>query len=102
MSQYPPDPNSHSLELDYEFLITAQDGKEYDVGPVVNALLSLRRDERAKPASDRDKTDLFSKGMEAGIQLAIAKLYGWPAGEAFTAHCNELDQFLADADTERH
>ena len=97
-----PDSDPHRFALDREFLITAADGNAYDVGPAVKAMLSLRRSECAKPASEREKTHVFSQGMEAGIQLAIDVLYGWPAGEAFAAHCQAVEQFLADAETERH
>ena len=101
MPRHDPDPDSHRFALDREFLITAEDGNACDVGPVVKAMLSLRRSERAKPASEREQTHVFSTGMEAGMQLAIDVLYGLPAGEAFAAHCQEIEQFLADADTER-
>ena len=75
MSKHTPNPSSHALSLDYTFLITAQEGNEADVGPLVSGLISTLVPPGADQASMYEQTELFGKGVEAGMRVAIDLLF---------------------------
>jgi len=83
----------------HRFLVTDRAGAEHDLGPLVNQLLTIRRQRQTGAGEEltRPTRDVFV-GVETGIRIAVSTLFGQEAEEAFAAHCDEVERFLRDSD----
>ncbi len=105
--------HSYALEEEYHYYVTDERGARHDLGSLVSAVLSIRRNQTQIREADRQQRDTevlkyrwpadntIQAGIEMGVVLAVERLYGDAAAQAFQAHCDEIERFLEDSDRSR-
>lgn len=86
------------LGPDYRYFVADQCGQTHDIGALVTALLSIRLHHPTHVTTDISLTAAeqhlarasAEAGIESGIMLAVHKLFGPGAANAFRAHCDAL------------
>lgn len=86
------------LAPDYRYFVIDQCGQPHDIGALVTAVLSIRLHHPTHLAADAGLTEAerclarasAEAGLEGGIMLAVHKLFGPDAENAFRAHCDAL------------
>lgn len=84
--------DGHVLHPSHSFVLRTIAGEEIEVGPVVNALLTTRRNHR-RALARRDFSALSQEGaaaFEIGVRATIDALCGSDGVDAFKSHCEEL------------
>ena len=91
------------FETDYHFLLADDHGRRHDVGPLVEAVLSLHRDHPTRVEAMTEVSEgttalvqaCIEAGIETGIKLAVLKLYGDEAAAAFSDYIDEVERSRA-------
>jgi hypothetical protein len=84
--------DGHVLHPSHSFVLRTIAGEELDVGPVVNWLLTTRRNHRRAMARG-DATAMSQEAaaaFEMGVNVTIHALCGSDGCDAFKSHCEEL------------
>lgn len=84
--------DGHVLHPSHSFVLRTIAGEEIDVGPLVNQLLTVRRNQErdiAKGTATQAST-AGAAGFRVGMRDAILTLCGPDGADAFKRHCDEL------------